>query len=87
MDQQHLSVIQIGDNIFGATGKLVDSASGQTPNEIVGKRRSQIGSALNNRCQHMPFHNRGQAPANCFHFWQFGHFDLVTGYVIRQGNI
>ena len=73
MDDQHLIVVQMDQDVFGAPPDGDDPAAGQPLDHAVGERDAQIGPALLDPGQHPPLHLHGEPAADGFDFRQFGH--------------
>ena len=75
MDQQHLPIIEIAQNVFRPAGQLIDLAPGHAVDKVFRKRKAQIGAPLHHMVDNMAFHHGNKTTGNGFDLWQFGHRD------------
>ena len=73
MHDQHITIVEISQNIFGAARQRLDAPPGEPGGKAVGKWKAQVGPALLNAGQRCPFHGGGKAALDRLHFRQFRH--------------
>ena len=69
MRDDRLAVIQIDQQVFGATRQRPDAAPSHMPSEIGRERKTQIVAAQLQLLQNSAFHGRREASSDGFDLW------------------
>ncbi len=73
MHDQHLAVVEPGEQIFGPPVERLDLAPCQPLAEALGQRKAQIGAPLLHARERVAHEDGLQAPAHGLHFRQLWH--------------
>ncbi|MNT70842.1 hypothetical protein D3C72_2092700 [compost metagenome] len=73
MSDHGRSVVQIDQQVFGATGETDDLPAGQPCDEIARQGKAQVGTTQLDPLHHRPFHGRRKPSSDRLDLWQFRH--------------